>query len=108
MEFMLTTARAPFRWLINNDTGTLAHDVKDQPDEVKSTDGRMLKRKMRVETVSFAAHVDYKENADFIKRVGAKEVVLIHGEESQMQNFKTKFERETREEGNLFFFIILL
>ena len=33
---------------------TLAHDVKDEPDEVKSSDGRMLKRKIRVKSVSFA------------------------------------------------------
>jgi Cft2 family RNA processing exonuclease len=39
---------------------------------------------LKVETVSFAAHVDYKENRDFIRAVGAKHVILVHGEATQM------------------------
>lgn len=78
--------------------GTLGYDIKDQPTSVPAMDGRTLPRRIQIEEVSFAAHVYYDENADFIKQVGAKHVVLVHGQQEQMERFKSKFDREIEED----------
>lgn len=49
----------------------------------------MVPRRMSVEELSFAAHVDYAENSGFIEEVGAKVVILVHGEQNNMGRLKS-------------------
>jgi len=49
----------------------------------------MVPRRMSVEELSFAAHVDYQENSGFIEEVGAKCVILVHGEQNNMGRLKS-------------------
>jgi len=49
----------------------------------------MVPRRMSVEELSFAAHVDYIQNSGFIEEVGAKVVILVHGEQNNMGRLKS-------------------
>ena len=57
--------------------GTLGKHILSQPNEIESMNGSRLPLKMSVEYISFSAHVDYKENSEFIDAVGAKNLVLF-------------------------------
>ena len=39
--------------------------------------------------VSFSAHVDFVQNRDFITRVGAKNIILVHGQKNEMGRLKS-------------------
>jgi cleavage and polyadenylation specificity factor subunit 3 len=49
----------------------------------------MVPRRMSVEELSFAAHVDYIQNSGFIEEVGAKVLILVHGEQNNMGRLKS-------------------
>jgi cleavage and polyadenylation specificity factor subunit 3 len=49
----------------------------------------------RVDEMSFAAHVDFAANYDFISRVRPANVVLVHGESRTMDMLKTELVRRT-------------
>lgn len=60
--------------------GTLAHTLTNQPDMVKSKDGkRDLPVKCGIEVVSYSAHSGYNETLKFIKHLQTSQVVLVHG-----------------------------
>ena len=44
--------------------------------------------------MSFAAHVDFRENYDFISRVRPANVVLVHGEKTTMDHLKRELVRQ--------------
>jgi Cft2 family RNA processing exonuclease len=46
-----------------------------EPDEVESIKGGVISRKMSVDEISFSAHVDFAQNAEFIELVKAQHVV---------------------------------
>ncbi|KAJ7267614.1 beta-lactamase-like protein [Mycena haematopus] len=68
--------------------GTLARDILTEPDEVESIKGGMIPSKMSVAEISFSAHVDFSQNAEFIELVKAPHVVLVHGQQNAMANLK--------------------
>ena len=47
----------------------------NEPDEFASVKGGMIPRKASVDYISFSAHVDYAQNAEFIELVKAQHVV---------------------------------
>jgi cleavage and polyadenylation specificity factor subunit 3 len=49
----------------------------------------MVPRRMSIEELSFAGHVDYIQNSGFIEEVGAKVVILVHGEQNNMGRLKS-------------------
>lgn len=49
----------------------------------------MIPRRCSIEELSFAAHVDYGQNSGFIEEVGAKVVILVHGEHNNMGRLKS-------------------
>lgn len=49
----------------------------------------MVPRRMSIDELSFAAHVDYVQNSGFIEEVGAKVVILVHGEQNNMGRLKS-------------------
>jgi len=56
----------------------------------RGVDGQvMVPRRCSVEELSFAAHVDYAQNSGFIEEVGAKVVILVHGEQNNMGRLKS-------------------
>ncbi|EUC54919.1 YSH1-component of pre-mRNA polyadenylation factor PF I, related protein [Rhizoctonia solani AG-3 Rhs1AP] len=70
--------------------GTMARDIILEPDEIKPyrSDGpdgnKMIPRRLSVEYISFSAHVDGPQNTEFIEAVGARHVILVHGEQTAM------------------------
>lgn len=51
--------------------------------------GSKLPLRLTVEYISFSAHVDYKENSEFIEQVGSKNLVLVHGDSNEMGRLKS-------------------
>ncbi|TFY70887.1 hypothetical protein EVG20_g2115 [Dentipellis fragilis] len=64
--------------------GTMARDIMNEPDEITSTKGVTIPRKLSIDYISFSAHVDYMQNAEFIELVKATQIVLVHGEQTAM------------------------
>ncbi|KAJ6504810.1 beta-lactamase-like protein [Mycena vitilis] len=69
--------------------GTLARDIISEPDEIESLKGgNKIPRRMSVAEISFSAHVDFAQNAEFIEAVRAQHIVLVHGEATAMSRLK--------------------
>lgn len=51
--------------------------------------GHKLPLRLTVEYISFSAHVDYKENSDFIQDVGSQNLVLVHGDANEMGRLRS-------------------
>ncbi|KAI5793254.1 beta-lactamase-like protein [Geopyxis carbonaria] len=83
--------------------GTMAKQIMNEPQEIpavmtgnrfggsrRNDDSQvMVPRRMSVEELSFAAHVDYIQNSSFIEEVGAKVLILVHGEQNNMGRLKS-------------------
>jgi cleavage and polyadenylation specificity factor subunit 3 len=74
--------------------GTLAHDLKSEPDSVTLNDGRKVAVRATVKFISFSAHSDYAQTSEFIRKLKANVVVLVHGEEHEMGRMRTKLKEE--------------
>jgi len=69
--------------------GTLAKDLLCEPEEIVSLKGNRLAVRSSIDYISFSAHVDFIQNAEFIEGCRVKEVVLVHGEASEMNRLKS-------------------
>jgi Cft2 family RNA processing exonuclease len=76
--------------------GTLANDLLNMPNEIKCQDNRIKPRRCSIESITFSAHVDYKQNQTFIKSVTPDYIVLVHGEKTQMKRLKDALENEMK------------
>jgi cleavage and polyadenylation specificity factor subunit 3 len=47
-----------------------------EPTEITALSGQKIPRRMSVEEISFAAHVDYTHNSHFIEKIDANHIVL--------------------------------
>ncbi|CAE8739041.1 unnamed protein product, partial [Polarella glacialis] len=74
--------------------GTLAHELKSDPETVSLTDGRKVHVRATVKFMSFSAHSDYNQTSEFIRRLKANVVVLVHGEEHEMGRMVNKLKEE--------------
>ncbi|KAK7206372.1 mRNA cleavage and polyadenylation specificity factor complex endoribonuclease subunit Ysh1 [Myxozyma melibiosi] len=90
--------------------GTLAKQILNEPSEFPSITGGGIKvpRRIYVEEISFAAHVDFKQNSEFIDLVNASNIILVHGEQKNMGRLKAallgkyKDLRDTADEIKIF------
>merc|ERR1719401_2566900 len=73
---------------------TLAHDLKAEPDTVTMTDGRKIPVRATIKFIAFSAHSDYNQTSEFIQKLKANVVVLVHGEEYEMNRMRTKLREE--------------
>ncbi|KAH3681270.1 hypothetical protein WICPIJ_007775 [Wickerhamomyces pijperi] len=71
--------------------GTLAKNLITEPDMIPSqaNPDQMIPRRLTIEEISFAAHVDYEQNAKFIDEVDPKTIILVHGESNPMGRLKS-------------------
>ncbi|GME75053.1 unnamed protein product [Ambrosiozyma monospora] len=71
--------------------GTMAKNILTEPNEIPSiTDpDLMIPRRINIEEISFAAHVDYEQNSEFIELVNPKTIILVHGESNPMGRLKS-------------------
>ena len=49
------------------------------PDDIPSTKGNIIPRRLSVDDISFSAHVDFTQNSEFIEAVKAKHIVNLFG-----------------------------
>jgi cleavage and polyadenylation specificity factor subunit 3 len=59
--------------------------------------GTKLPLRLTVEYISFSAHVDYKENSDFIQDVGSQNLVLVHGDANEMGRLRSALQSKYAE-----------
>ncbi|KAK9475035.1 beta-lactamase-like protein [Dipodascopsis tothii] len=79
--------------------GTLAKQLINEPTEFPSISGGGVKlpRRLGIEELSFAAHVDYKQNSEFIDKVNAPNIILVHGEQTNMGRLKSALQSKYKE-----------
>lgn len=71
--------------------GTMAKQILNEPTEIPSLrqPDTKVPRRLTVEELSFAAHVDFKENSQFIDLVNAPNIILVHGEQNNMGRLRS-------------------
>lgn len=71
--------------------GTMAKQIINEPTEIVSMNSseNKIARRLSVEEISFAAHVDFKQNSTFIDLISAKYIILVHGETNNMNRLKS-------------------
>ncbi|KAK8719692.1 hypothetical protein OTU49_013855 [Cherax quadricarinatus] len=74
--------------------GTLAKEILKEPEEVTTMSGQRLPMKCSVEYISFSAHTDFEQTSHFIRTIRPPNVVLVHGEMTEMSRLKAALERE--------------
>ncbi|XP_050730774.1 cleavage and polyadenylation specificity factor subunit 3-like [Eriocheir sinensis] len=74
--------------------GTLAKEILKEPEEVTTMSGQRLPMKCSVEYISFSAHTDFEQTTHFIRTIHPPNVVLVHGEMTEMSRLKSALERE--------------
>lgn len=90
--------------------GTMAKHIITEPPEITSVSNNEVKiqRRLSVDEISFAAHVDFRQNSEFIDLVGAPHVILVHGETNAMGRLKSALlskyaaQRGTHEEVRIY------
>ncbi|GAV54116.1 hypothetical protein ZYGR_0AK06180 [Zygosaccharomyces rouxii] len=71
--------------------GTMAKFLMLEPDTIPSINNPeiTIPRRCQIEEISFAAHVDFQENLEFIEKISAPNIVLVHGESNPMGRLKS-------------------
>ncbi|EEB09385.2 mRNA cleavage and polyadenylation specificity factor complex subunit Ysh1 [Schizosaccharomyces japonicus yFS275] len=69
--------------------GTMAKLIANEPIEITTLSGQKIPRRMTVEELSFAAHVDYIQNSEFIDAVNPDHIILVHGEQTNTGRLKS-------------------
>ncbi|CAK9438319.1 uncharacterized protein LODBEIA_P25430 [Lodderomyces beijingensis] len=71
--------------------GTMAKDILKEPQVIPSANNPDLSipRRIGVEEISFAAHVDFQQNSDFIDKVSPSKIILVHGDSVPMGRLKS-------------------
>lgn len=74
--------------------GTLAKTVLTEPEEITTMSGQKLPLNMSVDYISFSAHTDYQQTSEFIRLLKPQHVILVHGEQNEMNRLKSALQRE--------------
>jgi len=69
--------------------GTLAKTIMNSSiDQYETLDGRKAPLNLSVHYISFSAHSDYSGTSSFIDSLSPPNVILVHGEKSEMQRLQ--------------------
>ncbi|CAY67368.1 Putative endoribonuclease [Komagataella phaffii GS115] len=79
------------KWAPDPRNTLIMTEILLEPTEIPSQQNPdvLIPRRMTVEEISFAAHVDYEQNSKFIELVNPKTIVLVHGESNPMGRLKS-------------------
>lgn len=71
--------------------GTMAKELLAEPHTIPSITNPevSIPRRLSIDEISFAAHVDFQQNAGFIEEVGPKKIILVHGDSNPMGRLKS-------------------
>ena len=72
--------------------GTLAREILSAPETVVSRQGQRLHLRCSVDAISFSAHADFDQTAEFVDALAPPDVVLVHGEATEMLRLKRALE----------------
>lgn len=64
--------------------GTVGHKIQSGDKKI-NIDGKEVKVKIRVYSMSFSAHADSKGIMELLQQLEAKNVYLVHGEKEKMK-----------------------
>eukprot|EP00897_Mesotaenium_endlicherianum_P003271 jgi/Mesen1/2972/ME000176S02013 len=70
--------------------GTLAKTILSEPKDVTLANGLSVPLRMGVHYISFSAHADYVQTSEFLEELRPPNIVLVHGEATEMGRLKTK------------------
>ena len=73
-------------------SGTLAREILGAPDTVLARSGARLPLRASVDAISFSAHADFDQTAGFVDALAPRDVVLVHGEATEMMRLKRALE----------------
>eukprot|EP00242_Pyramimonas_sp_CCMP2087_P007356 CAMPEP_0198208964 /NCGR_PEP_ID=MMETSP1445-20131203/12302_1 /TAXON_ID=36898 /ORGANISM="Pyramimonas sp., Strain CCMP2087" /LENGTH=702 /DNA_ID=CAMNT_0043882573 /DNA_START=71 /DNA_END=2176 /DNA_ORIENTATION=- len=79
--------------------GTLAKFILTEPKEVTLMSGLVVPLEMSVHYISFSAHADYTQTAQFLSTLRAPNVVLMHGEANEMGRLKAALQHKFTNEN---------
>lgn len=80
--------------------GTLAKQILAEPEEIMTLGGQKIPRKCQVEYISFSAHTDYLQTSEFIRVLRPPNIILVHGEATEMNRLKLALTREYESQEN--------
>ena len=80
--------------------GTPAKHILSEPEEIVTMSGHKIPRKCQVDYISFSAHTDYLQTSEFIRVLRPPNVVLVHGEATEMNRLKNALMREYESDEN--------
>lgn len=71
--------------------GTMAKDLLAEPPTIQSANNAdiTIPRRLSIDEISFAAHVDFQQNSKFIAEVNPLSIILVHGESIPMGRLKS-------------------
>ncbi|KAL6452236.1 YSH1 Endoribonuclease YSH1 [Candida maltosa Xu316] len=71
--------------------GTMAKELLKEPTMIQSATNPDLSipRRIGIEEISFAAHVDFQQNSEFIDKVSPSKIILVHGDSVPMGRLKS-------------------
>ncbi|AMD22878.1 HHR109Cp [Eremothecium sinecaudum] len=71
--------------------GTMAKFLMLEPETIPAINNPdvTIPRRCQIEEISFAAHVDFRENLEFVEKIGAPNIILVHGESNPMGRLKS-------------------
>lgn len=80
--------------------GTLAKQILAEPEEIVTLSGHRIPRRCQVEYISFSAHTDYLQTSEFVRILRPPNIILVHGEATEMNRLKNALIREYESEPN--------
>lgn len=80
--------------------GTLAKQILAEPEDIVTLSGHKIARKCHVQYISFSAHTDYLQTSEFIRILRPPNIVLVHGEATEMNRLKNAITREYETQDN--------
>jgi hypothetical protein len=67
--------------------------MQNEPEDFLSMEGKKIPRRLSVDYISFAAHVDYSQNSKFIDDVKPAHLVLVHGEQNNANRLRAALKK---------------
>ncbi|KAK4532769.1 hypothetical protein CCYA_CCYA13G3626 [Cyanidiococcus yangmingshanensis] len=65
--------------------GTLAKYILTDPATIPRLDGQQVPLRCSIDYITFSAHSDFMQTSDFIEQSRPSNVILVHGEKTEMQ-----------------------
>lgn len=81
--------------------GSLAKTIINDPKEVTLTSGLVVPLNMRVQYISFSAHADFAQTSGFLSELRPPNIILVHGEATEMGRLKTKLLQHVFPDGQV-------